>query len=72
MRDVETQSPLTKSNQSQAYIIEFIHLIEKRYSHFDSISKMYNELTMMNKVKHKELEDLQAILTWHQEAEAEL
>jgi hypothetical protein len=33
---------------------------------------MYNELTMMNKLKLKEYEDLQAILSWHQAADAEL
>ena len=52
--------------------MEFIHLVEKRYSHFDSISKIYNELTMMNKVKLKELEDLQTILRSHQKADEEL
>jgi hypothetical protein len=52
--------------------VEFIHLVEKRYSHFDSISKIYNELTMMNKVKLKELEDLQTILRSHQKADEEL
>ena len=72
MRDIETLSPLTKSNHVQAYIVEFIYLVEKRYAHFDSISKMYNELTMMNKVKQKEYEDLQGILKSHQEADAEL
>ena len=35
---------------------ELIHLIDKRLVYLESISKLYNELTMINKIKVKERE----------------
>ena len=37
---------------------EIIHLLEKRHVYLESISKLYNELTMINKIKSKEFENL--------------
>jgi hypothetical protein len=35
---------------------ETIHLIEKRHVYLESVSKQYNDLTLANKIKNKELE----------------
>ncbi len=37
---------------------DVIHLIEKRHVYLESISKLYNELAYVNKVKVKEHENL--------------
>jgi hypothetical protein len=60
-------SDLTKTHTTiDRYISELIHLVEKRYTHFESISSIYNELTLNCKYKTKEKDDLQDIITTHQ------
>lgn len=49
-------SEFLTSNTSQKPFSDISQLIEKRYQSLESIQKLYNDLTMANRLKLKELE----------------